>query len=287
MVCRGGIEGEVHAKLLDRLMTRGSKWDCFLAEGYRDDGAVPFLLARQPRVKFLESRSDLIVTLPKSWDEFRAARSRNVTESLRNCANSLKRDGLTPTFGVATKGPELTTALDALFRLHGARASLKHTVVHANAFGASASRAFVRELCERLSDVGGVRVFSMNIGDRTVATRLAFSVGRSLYLYYSGYDPEYGKYSVMTSVVAHAIQYAIAHGYEQVNLSTGVDVSKTRWSPDAIPFGSAMVLSDGARARFVTRGYFLLRSAWRASGWAADGVTSPQAGASPSSATPK
>lgn len=269
ILCRAGHESEVYAALLDGLFARRFEWDCFLAEGFREDGAVPSCLGRHAGVRFVGTRPDLILPLPKTWDEFRATRSRNIKESLRKCNNSLRRDGLVPHYVVATRGPELANALESLFRLHGMRAALADTVAHANVFDNKASRAFFREVCDGLSRSDGVRAFSMNIGGRTVAVRIAFSIGRCLYLYYSGYDPAFRKYSVMTSVVAEAIKYAIARGYDSVNLSTGLDVSKTRWSPEKISYASAVVPSSAPLARVVTRGYFLLRSAWRATGWAA------------------
>jgi hypothetical protein len=57
-----------------------------------------------------------------------------------------------------------------------------------------------------------------------------------MYLYYSGFDPTYRRYSVMTRVLAESIKYAIAEGINSINLSTGIDVSKTRWSPQATTY---------------------------------------------------
>ena len=47
-----------------------------------------------------------------------------------------------------------------------------------------------------------------------VAMRLGFVVDDSLYLYYSGYDPLWARYSVMTTTVAEALKYAIACGLQ-------------------------------------------------------------------------
>jgi hypothetical protein len=77
-----------------------------------------------------------------------------------------------------------------------------------------------------------------------VAIRLALVAGRSLYLYYSGYEPAYAKYGVMTHVVAQAIRYAIENGFQTVNLSTGRDVSKTRWAPTKTTFRRAVLGSQ-------------------------------------------
>jgi len=86
-------------------------------------------------------------------------------------------------------------------------------------------------VCERLAERGELRIFQLKIGGAVVATRIGFAVGSSLYLYYSGYAEEYAQYSVMTTTVAEAIQYAIASGFSSVCLSTGSDVSKQRWRP--------------------------------------------------------
>jgi CelD/BcsL family acetyltransferase involved in cellulose biosynthesis len=85
--------------------------------------------------------------------------------------------------------------------------------------------------------------------------RIGFVVGDSLYLYYSGYDPEWSRYSVMTTTVAEAIKYAIAHRLKTVNLSSGNDVSKTRWGPRELQYTSAYEQRDRLRSRLASRAY--------------------------------
>jgi hypothetical protein len=43
-----------------------------------------------------------------------------------------------------------------------------------------------------------------------MATRIGFVLGKTLYLYYSGYDVKMRKYSIMTTTVCETIKYAIA-----------------------------------------------------------------------------
>jgi hypothetical protein len=52
----------------------------------------------------------------------------------------------------------------------------------------------------------------------------------------------------MTTTVAEAIQYAILHGMKSVNLSTGNDVSKTRWNPVEVVTRQALLVSPCWRA---------------------------------------
>jgi CelD/BcsL family acetyltransferase involved in cellulose biosynthesis len=112
-----------------------------------------------------------------------------------------------------------------------------------------------------------VRVFQLEIAGQVVASRIGFIVSGSLYLYYSGFDPEWSKYSVMTTAVAEAIKYAIEQGLKTVNLSPGNDISKTRWGPRAVPALTAYEHSGRVRSRLVRHAYVKARSGEGLQGW--------------------
>ena len=90
--------------------------------------------------------------------------------------------------------------------------------------------------------------------------RLGFIVGDSLYLYYSGYDPIWARYGVMTTTVAEVLKYAIACGIKTVNLSSGQEVSKTRWGPRQVDCGSAYEANTRIRSRLARSAYVTARS---------------------------
>jgi hypothetical protein len=90
--------------------------------------------------------------------------------------------------------------------------------------------------------------------------RIGFAVGDSLYLYYSGFDPAWARYSVMTTTVAEAIKYAIARGFKTVNLSPATDISKMRWSPRQLEYQSAYQQSTRLRSCLARRAYMKARS---------------------------
>jgi len=69
------------------------------------------------------------------------------------------------------------------------------------------------------------------ISGNVVASRIGFQNGDQIYLYYSGYDPSWSKYSVMTTLVVETIKWSIEQRLAIVHLSTGSDVSKLRWGP--------------------------------------------------------
>ena len=97
------------------------------------------------------------------------------------------------------------------------------------------------------------------IAGEAVALRLGFVHDDELYLYYSGYDPAWGRYSVMTTVVAEAIKWAIGQGFGRVNLSTGSDVSKTRWRPSHVEYVEGVQPAAGLRGPVALAAMEMLR----------------------------
>lgn len=192
-----------------------------------------------------------VITLPASWDEFRKTFPRNLRESLRKCYNSLARDGHDWSFRVIAELTELGPAVNRLIALHGARAARTDTVQHRDCFDDPAARNFLHEVATRLAERRAVRVFQVEIAGEVVATRIGFVFRDRMYLYYSGYDPAWGRYSVMTTVVAEALRYAITGGITGANLSTGPDESKLRWRPTMVEYIDARVVSRHAYARVI------------------------------------
>jgi CelD/BcsL family acetyltransferase involved in cellulose biosynthesis len=146
-------------------------------------------------------------------------------------------------------------ALRRFLVLHGKRAQTDGMVRHRNVFEGESAQRFLHEVCAQLAEQNIVRVFELKVGTEVVASRMGFVVGGSLYLYYSGFDPAWARYGVMTTTVAEAIKYAIAHGLRSVNLSPGTDVSKTRWSPRQRPIWQATQTANRWRSR-AARGCF-------------------------------
>jgi CelD/BcsL family acetyltransferase involved in cellulose biosynthesis len=211
-------------------------------------------------LRWLAPLPDFVLDLAPSWEEFRGCLKRNIRESLRHCYNSLKRDGHNFELQVIDSAPEVRRNLDRFVELHVMRANLSTAVPHPNRFASRISCDFLYEVCERMGKSGALRLFRLSIASRIVAMRIGFAVGDSLYLYYSGYDPAWARYGVMTTTVAEAIKYAIAHGFKTVNLSPTKEASKTRWSPREIEYQSAYQQGARLRSRLARRAYVKARS---------------------------
>jgi CelD/BcsL family acetyltransferase involved in cellulose biosynthesis len=259
-----GFEAAV-AQALESSLERARDWDCihWLGGCDRFSGAVGLLR----KLDWHAMPPGYVLDLPPTWEEFRAGLKRNIRESLRHCYNSLKRGGHGFEFTVATAPGAVREALERLYVLHAMRAAMPGRVHHPDHFAPAQIRGFLTDVCAALSARDAVCVFELRIAGRVVASRLGFRVGDSLYLYYSGFDPAWSKYSVMTTTMAESLKYAIRLGLTTVNLSPGNDVSKTRWGPREVPYLSAFEANGRLGSRLVSRAYIKAQSGEGLQGW--------------------
>jgi CelD/BcsL family acetyltransferase involved in cellulose biosynthesis len=253
------------ARAVRERLAKIGDWDWIHWTGISD--AFAQALAVDGTLQWEPALSDYVLDLDPTWEEFRRRLKRNIRESLRHCYNSLKRDNHSFELQVIEEMPELRRGLDRFLELHVLRAGLKSTEIHQNRFESQVSRDFLYEVCERLSKRGAVRLFQLKVDAQIVAMRIGFLVGDGLYLYYSGFDPQWSRYSVMTTTVAEVIKYAIAHGLKTVNLSPTPDVSKLRWSPRQVDYNSAYEQGARLRSRLARRTYMTARSGKGLQSW--------------------
>ena len=244
---RPGHEAVVYRAVAGYVNEASDQWHWMLWTGIQH-AADGFPVAEVGGGRWVRRVSDWLLPLAPTWDQFRAGLRRNIKESLRKCRNAPNRVGLDFRLEVATRPEDLGPALDRFFELHAARARRTDTVYHPNVFETAAAQSFLRELCALYARRGITHIFNLKLGRSTIATRLGFKLGSSMYLYFSGYDEAYSGYSAMTSCLAGAIRWSIEAGLKTVNLSTGTDVSKTRWGPEEHFFDDAHLVSPGLSA---------------------------------------
>lgn len=242
-------EADVYAALAAHMAANRRDWDWIRWQGLRDgsDGLRAVLAA--PGAELPREAAAHWLRLDGTWETFRASRPRNLKESLRKCYNSLKRDGHDFELDVAREPAPLASALQRFLELHHMRAKADGLLHHEDVFRDTASRSFFLDVCTRLGARDAVRVFQLRIGGAVVASRVGFALGHVLYLYFSGYDPTWSRYSVMTTTVAEAIRYAFEEGFKVVHLSAGTDESKLRWRPERTVYREGVEYAPGLRGK--------------------------------------
>lgn len=246
---------EVLVALLEDVRRSSAEWDFMQLTGIPTDHYDCVKPNDFGSAHFVRDIPNFFLPLQPTWDEFKTRLPRNIKESLRKCYNAPKRDGVVLEHTVVREGAAVREAVGDFLRLHELRSKAEDTVKHNNVFRNDAMREFLYEVCERFAARDRLRVFQLRVGGAVIATRIGICCQDSLYLYYSGYDPAYGRYSVMTTTVAEAIQFAIREGFATVNLSTGNDVSKTRWNPEERSYRDALLVSPSLRGAAAHRAY--------------------------------
>jgi hypothetical protein len=255
------------ARVLASDLLADDQWDWIKWHGLdRDSEFVRELQIRMP-LQWGASETGNVLTLAATWEHFRTGLKRNIKESLRRCYNSLEREGRVARLVVAETPEDIERDLATFYRLHTMRAARVDTVVHPDRFARDPAKRFLRVVCARLAERRIARVFTLRVGDVPVASRIGFVLPQCLYLYYSGFDPAWGKYSVATTLVAEAIKYAIGLGLPRVHLSMGADVSKSRWGPQMLVHREAL----SVRPRLSSRAAFKLYT-WSQDKVSPDGI---------------
>jgi CelD/BcsL family acetyltransferase involved in cellulose biosynthesis len=244
-VVRAGHERDAYTALVEYFRRVDRRWEFAtlpaVAAGVAGDGGLA--LIEHPAKPLIEGFS---IALEPSWDAFRGGLKRNVKEAIRKCLNSLKRDGVEPVFTCLSDAAAIKELLPDFYRLHGMRAKEQDGVFHPDYFQMQEARSFIERLASDPAKTG-IRLFVLKDGGRLIAARLAFETPRGTYLYYSGYDLEYGKYSIMTRLVVEVLKQAIERGQQEVHLSFGRDVSKTRWSPREVVYEQYLIIRNSLR----------------------------------------
>jgi CelD/BcsL family acetyltransferase involved in cellulose biosynthesis len=256
-------EAEAHRALIEDLARQSEPVHWVEWSGVVRGSVAEADLDRGGRMEWGRDIPDFILPLASDWDSFRKGLRRNVRESLRKCYNSLRRDGLTFDFEVVSHPDEIGPALDEFFRLHTKRSKVTGTVHHPDVFPSAATRAFLTEVTTLLAHRNVTRIFRLRVNGEVVATRVGFVMHDSMYLYYSGYDPAWARYSVATTVLAEALKWAIANGLLEANLATGDDVSKSRWGPREVRYREGVQVDSNLPGRLAWSGWRLAQRAHR------------------------
>ena len=262
VICRPEHQDKVIQALLAYFRERHAEWDLFKWSGIRDDACAYNTLRSRYDFRADRELPDYVLELPDSWVKLRSGVSANMRKNVRKAYEFLERDGYSFVFRAIERPKDVQAALDRFFTLHAARAGVTDMIYHPNKFAIPRNRAFLTDYVHRMAERGHLRLFELEVGGTVIASRLAFVFGPELYLYFSGYDPSWRKYSVMTLLITEIIKWAIEHGLQHVNLSTGKDQSKQRWKPSEIMFRDAVLISPSARGRcvFVTQEVLLTRT---------------------------
>jgi CelD/BcsL family acetyltransferase involved in cellulose biosynthesis len=151
------------------------------------------------------------LSLPETWEEYLASLNKKDRHELRRKIRRLFDSGAAVDFEVLSVQAEVVAAMDDFLDLHTRSRQDKTD------FMTPEMALFFRRMASALSGEGLVRLFMLRINARPAAAVLCFDAGSHLYLYNSGYDPEFSALSVGLVSKALCLRWAIE------NAKTGID----------------------------------------------------------------
>ncbi|MEW6142685.1 MAG: GNAT family N-acetyltransferase [Chloroflexota bacterium] len=109
------------------------------------------------------------------------------------------------------------------------------------AFMTPAMEAYFKMLARAMADRGVLKICSLRLNGRTVAATMSFNYGNSVYLYNSGYDPDYAALNVGLASKLYCIRDSIDKGKRKFDFLKGGEVYKLRLGGREVPLQRCLV----------------------------------------------
>jgi len=204
-----------------------SAWGWVGLSGLEDDelteGLEGLAVASQVNMPF-EYRD-----LPGTWEEMVRGLNRSMRGNVKYYPRLMLRDGFSFEVRFAESAADVSAALPTIYRLHAARAANQDGVAHKDYLERADHRAFLDEVAPLLAARGEMKVALLEVGGQVIAGQVWLERGKTMFLYYSGYLPEWSRFSVAMITTSEILKHGIARGLDRVEFLRGTGHFKTRW----------------------------------------------------------
>lgn len=172
------------------------------------------------------------VDLPGTWDSFLENLDGKQRHEVRRKLKRLEEQGAI-TYQVNDKADpdEIGTFLRLM------RSSRQDKA----AFMTPVMEAYFKMLAQVMAERGVLRIGSLRLNSRTVAATMSFDYGNSVYLYNSGYDPDYAALNVGLASKLFCIRDSIDKGKRKFDFLKGGEVYKLRLGGHKVPLHRCLI----------------------------------------------
>ena len=237
LVCDPAFETEVVDAVWGSLRSGPRAWDYARLSDVTEGSILRNrFLERMPSDRFrfeIEPAQNCpYLELPRSVEDLYAGLSRQFRGTLRRADRKMSELGVRR---VVAEGPSaLVPALERLYELHALRWGHRG---QSGKLRAAEIQRFHREVASRLDSSRGARVYTLEVGERTIAALYGLEYKGIFFFYQSGFDPSPPNgsiaawdYSPGLWVVSQAIQDCVRRGLREFDFLRGAELYKTRWT---------------------------------------------------------
>lgn len=194
-----------------------------------------------------KSNDSPYITLTGTWDAYLESLAAKFRANLRNRMSRLTRLG-EPSLEVLTDAASIKAACADTWRIEAS--GWKRDAGTAIASDASVER-FYTALIDRGAAAGWLQLLFLTVGGRRIATSYGACFGSRLFLFKTGYDPEYATCAPFKLLTYLAVREAYARGLIEVDFLGDAEPWKLEWTDDARGHDWLFVFGTSVRARLV------------------------------------
>ena len=218
-----GAEASFYPSLLRYL--DGEEWGTIeLSSLSQDSPTLTYLpgLARERGYSVEIEEEDVVpgLDLPDNWDLFLQLLSKKDRHELRRKMRRLDSLGEEFSWYKRSEPAEVEKDLDDFFSL------MRFSKEDKNRFLTGPREQFFRNIAREMAGLGIFKLFFLEIKGHRVASAMCFDYGTSRLLYNSGFDPNYGYYSVGLLLKALCMKDAIEEGMTYFDFLRGPEPYK-------------------------------------------------------------
>ena len=158
------------------------------------------------QVEILEEDVAPGLELPGTWDDFLMGLSKKDRHELRRKTRRLYSAGIeVQSYGLSAP-EEVQASLKDFFDL------MRYSKEDKHRFLTPSRELFFQKIAMEMAGIGVMKLFFLELNKERVAAAMCFDYGRSRFLYNSGFNPDFGYYSVGLLLISLALKDAIEVG---------------------------------------------------------------------------
>jgi CelD/BcsL family acetyltransferase involved in cellulose biosynthesis len=189
---------------------------------------IPLAKGRNFSVTSEQEAMSFEMDLPSSFEEYLQTLSSKQRHEVRRKLRRLAEEGKVE-YRFIEKGSELPAALDTFFRMFTESREDKA------AFLTERMKSYFRLLVENMKKIGLLKLGVLELDGKPVAEIVCFDYNDCIYLYNSGYDPQYVSLSVGLLSKVFAIEDSIAKGKKRFDFLKGAETYKGHLGGKEVP----------------------------------------------------
>ena len=227
-------------------------WDVLLLSQLERDSRTPqivreYAAAERLRTGTWRSSDSPYLPITGTWDDYLATLSAKFKSNLRNRLSRLTKIGPV-SCEILTDRASIQAAADEAWRLECSGWKREAGTAIASD---PAVRRFYTSLIERGTQAGWLQLLFLKVGDRRIATSYGAVFDNRLFLFKTGYDPEFAAGAPFKILTSFAIQEACARGANEVDFLGDAEPWKLEWTAASRGHDWLYIFSDSMRARLL------------------------------------